>query len=44
MVKILQKAEKTGLSMMGIEDEGMHMGAAPGLRYGIGQSGTLTAE
>jgi hypothetical protein len=44
MVKILECSEKPGLSMMDIEDERNHMGAAFGLRDRLGQPGTPAAE
>jgi hypothetical protein len=43
-VKILECSERPGLSMMDIEDERNHMGAALSLRYRIGQPGTPAAE
>jgi hypothetical protein len=44
MVKILECAEGLRFSMMEIEDKRNHMGADPGIRYRIGQSGTPAAE
>jgi hypothetical protein len=44
MVKILECAEEAPVSMVEIEDKRNDMGAALGLRYRIGQSGTPAAE
>ena len=44
VLKILECAEGSRFSMMDIEDERNHMGAAVGLCYRIGQSGTSAAE
>jgi hypothetical protein len=44
MVKILECAEGLRFSMMEIENKHSHIGAALGLRYRIGQSGTPAVE
>jgi len=43
-VKILECSEGPRFSMMDIEDQRNHMGAALSLRYRIGQPGTPAAE
>jgi hypothetical protein len=44
VVKIFKCVEGSQSSMMDVEDEHNHMGAAFGLRYWIGQPGTLVSE
>jgi site-specific recombinase XerC len=44
VVKVPECVEGSRFSMMDIEDERNHMGAAVGLCYRIGQSGTSAAE
>jgi hypothetical protein len=44
MVKLFKCAERSRYSMMDVEDDHNHMGAAFGLRDRIGQPGTPAAE